>query len=133
MKKVQRILPSALEDDLLKLGRARVVMKRWEEVVGSSLANRSFPDRFDHGVLWVAVEGSAWAQELRLMKLKILQRLNELSGHSKLFADIRFGVRKLPPLEPDPASEPPAPAASEFSISEIARRRLSMWHDVNKP
>ncbi len=61
------------------------------------MAERSHPDRFGRGTLWVAVEGSAWAQELRMIKDKILERLDEAAGEQGLFTDVRFGVRALPP------------------------------------
>jgi predicted nucleic acid-binding Zn ribbon protein len=130
------MLPAALEnDELLRVSRAQAAMRRWPEVVGLMLADRSFPDRFGRGTVWVAVEGSAWAQELRMMKDVILKRLNELSGERGLFTDVRFGVRPLPKREP--ATEEVAPAAEnvnlkELSIREIAERRLAKWKDEGR-
>jgi hypothetical protein len=94
------------------------------------LAERSHPDRYGRGTVWVAVEGSAWAQELRMMKDKILRRLDEVAGEPGLFTDVRFGVRPLP-NRPDSTKETPAPAEKEelkeLSIREIAERRLAKW------
>jgi len=134
VRKVQKILPAALDSELISLGKANSVMRRWEEVVGATLASRSCPDRYDRGVIWVAVEGSAWAQELRLMKHKILSKLSEFAGHPGLFTDIRFGVRKLPVREESPSAkvaEERTPAEKELSITDIAKRRLENWRDVN--
>jgi hypothetical protein len=132
VKRVQKILPTALDGELLKLGAARNAMKRWQDVVGPTLANRSWPDRYDHGVLWVAVEGSAWAQELRLMKPKILDKLSEFAGYRDLFSDIRFGVRRLPRREVEGEAPPEEEIAkgAELSILEIAAKRLSKWQNV---
>lgn len=94
------------------------------------MATRSFPDRYDHGTVWVAVTGSAWAQELRMQKDQILARLTERASEPNLFINVRFGVRPLP----EPASQeeerpaaPPREEESGLSIREIAERRLKNW------
>jgi predicted nucleic acid-binding Zn ribbon protein len=136
MRRVGQVLPAAMENsELLKAARAQAAMRRWSEVVGVMLAERSFPDRFGRGTVWVAVEGSAWAQELRMMKDKILKRLNEVSGEPGLFTDVRFGVRPLP-SRPADLEEPKAPAENmkpqELSIREIAEQRLAKWKDEGR-
>jgi predicted nucleic acid-binding Zn ribbon protein len=134
MKKIQKILPQALDEELIRLGIALNAMRRWEEVVGTMLAARSWPDRYDHGVLWVAVAGSAWAQELRLMKTTILRKLCDLAGQPRLFVDIRFGVRSLPVrelAETPSIEEEVSSSPKELSIQEIAKRRLGKWRDAD--
>jgi hypothetical protein len=96
--------------------------------VGPLLAERSWPDRFSKGTVWVAVQGSAWAQELRMMKDVILERLAKRAGDDGLFKDVRFGVRPPRKLEPEPPPPTPAPERQEdLSIREIAARRLANW------
>jgi predicted nucleic acid-binding Zn ribbon protein len=121
--------------EVLRAARAQAAMRRWPEVVGVMLAGRSHPDRFGRGTVWVAVEGSAWAQELRMMKEKILQKLNDVSGEPGLFTDVRFGVRPLPKQE-SIVEEKPVSAENEerkeLSIREIAERRLAKWKDEGR-
>jgi len=109
-------------------------MRRWPEVVGPLLAGKSHPDRFGRSTLWVAVEGSAWAQELRMMKDRILSKLDEISGEPGLFKDVRFGVRPLPTREPLPAPVVPVvkdeKPVEQLTIREIAERRLAKWKDA---
>lgn len=94
MKKVENMLAAALgRPEVLKMARAQIAMQRWGEVVGEALAGKSFPDRYEAGTLWVVATGSAWAQEIRLRKEEIVRRLNEVSGESGLFSDVRVGVR----------------------------------------
>ena len=132
MRTVGGLLRDAVgNDDLLRAARAITHLRRWSEVVGDQLASRSQPDRFTKGVVWVAVEGSAWAQELRLMKPTILSKLNEISHERGLFTDLRFGVRPIRPgaLEvPDlVVAEAPDTDDGEYkalTIREIAQRRL---------
>ena len=132
MRKVDGMLRSALgRPEIVKAARAWRIMHRWSEVVGEGLAERSTPDRYDRGTVWVATRGSAWAQELRLMKETILERMNGMAG-DRLFTEVRFGVRDAKPA-PIPAPEPETPKAGEpegdwregLSILEIARRRMA--------
>ena len=104
MRQVGRVLPRAVENaEVLRAARAGSALRRWEEAVGPLLASKSVPDRYDKGTVWVATQGSAWAQELRLMKPQILERREAMAGERGMFIDIRFGVRpariELPPEE----------------------------------
>lgn len=157
MRHVGRVLPRAVENaEVLRAARASAALRRWEEVVGPLLAEKSVPDRYDRGTVWVATQGSAWAQELRLMKPLILERLEAMAGERGMFLDVRFGVRppKIADLRPEacdvriaddaladrasrvaevPSVKPhgfdPRPAAVEpgLSIRERAARRLANW------
>jgi len=135
MRRVRHVLPAAMaNEEILRVARAQAAMRRWPEVVGTMLAEKSFPDRFGRGTVWVAVEGSAWAQELRMMKDKILKRLNEVAGESNLFTDVRFGVRPLPErlADPEPVVEPEDKDIRQMSIREIAERRLAKWKNEGR-
>ena len=95
MKRLSDVLSGALASpELLKAARAQMVMRRWEEAVGPFLAEKCVPDRYDHGTLWVAAAGSAWAQELRLRRLQVTATLNGMAREN-LFTDLRVGVRKI--------------------------------------
>jgi len=118
-------------EEVLRMARAQAVLKHWPAIVGPAMAERSHPERWDRGTVWVAVEGSAWAQELRMIKDVILSRLEERAGESGLFLDVRFGVRHLPANE-NAEEEAPVYAVvqddrAELSIAEIAARRLRNW------
>jgi hypothetical protein len=129
MRRIRNILPAAMEsDEVIRVGRALAVLKRWNEVVGEPLAARSWPDRYSSGTVWVAVEGAAWASELRMRKEEILERLRDISGEPGLFQNVRFGQRTLPPrpdTSPAPPEEPPLSRETTLTISEIAARRLA--------
>jgi hypothetical protein len=117
---IPSLLARALRPDVLKRLRATQIARRWEQVVGQKLFEKSRPDRIDGGTLWVAVKGASWAQELRMRKDEILERLNELAGE-RLFKDVRFGVRPLPQtdsLEQQEDQAPLEPAEVEVTISE---------------
>lgn len=132
MRKLSQMLPDAVsKDEVLKAARAQKVLKDWANIVGPGLAERSYPDRYDHGTVWVAVEGSAWAQELRMGKETILQRLREKAREASLFQDLRFGVRPIKrgePIKNEPFDENAhKDEVRGLSIREIAERRLKNW------
>lgn len=137
MKPVGRILPAAVPSkEVLLAAKAQALFRDWESIVGETLARKSWPDRYGKGTVWVAVEGSAWATELRMRKGEILERLAERAGDPTIFKDIRFGVRSLPP-RPEEVTEQPAvspvpedSAVEELSIREIAERRLKRWRNT---
>ncbi|AIE85153.1 DUF721 domain-containing protein [Fimbriimonas ginsengisoli] len=134
MRRAAQALPKAIgRDEVLRTARAQKILREWPDVVGEALASRSYPDRYGQGTVWVAVSGSAWAQELRMRKDTILQRLRERAGDPALFLDVRFGVRPLPPAFE--TEIPPAetgeelPKDTELSIRDIAERRLRQMRD----
>ncbi|MFZ4509235.1 MAG: DUF721 domain-containing protein [Fimbriimonas sp.] len=135
MKKLGFMLGDAVEQsEILRAARARTVLERWPEVVGNALAERSMPDRYVKGVVYVAVTGSAWAQEMRLMREDLLHRMHEIAGERGLFTDLRFGVRPVRPLvvhEPEEdlkaKEEARLSELRPLSIREIAARRLANW------
>ena len=131
MNPIQNLLNSTvMPPEVLKAARAISVMKKWELVVGNEMANRSWPERFDHGTLWVAVTGSAWAQELRMQKDEILSRLNTIADEPGLFLNARFGVRPLrKEIRAETADMEPA-ATEKLTIREIAEKRQKAWRDA---
>ncbi len=138
MRRIDRVIPAAVQnDEVLLAARAQALFRDWPGIVGETLARKSWPDRYSKGTVWVAVEGSAWASELRMRKGEILQRLCERAENAAIFRDVRFGVRPLPPQaqlevvlpvseEASPEKEPEEPVQG-LSIREIAERRLSKW------
>ena len=135
MRKVRDVLPQAIDNDAaLDAVRAMRILRRWPEIVGDKLASKCRPDRFTRGTVWVAVSGSSWAQELRMMKEIILGRLQDMAQSDSLFLDVRFGVRTLPPpLEPDEFFPAPAETKvdrSQMTIKELAAWRLANWKNV---
>lgn len=130
MKRIQFLISDSIgRDEVARMARAQIVFRKWDEIVGADMAERSYPDRYTKGTVWVAVIGSAWAQELRMMKDVILRRLIEASGEPGLFREIRFGVRPIHRKD-EPELEVTTEINRELrdlSIREIAERRLRNW------
>jgi len=132
VRKLSNMLGAAVaRDEVLRAAKAQRILKDWPAVVGPALAERSQPDRYDHGTVWVAVESSAWAQELRMRKDTIVKRLAERAGEAGVFQDVRFGVRPIKKDEPI-LNEPYDDQAHKeelrgLTIREIAEQRLKKW------
>lgn len=132
MRKLSNMLSVAVaREEVLRAAKAQKLLKEWDSVVGAALAERSRPDRYDHGTVWVAVESSTWAQELRMRKDMILSRLRDKAGDPALFQDIRFGVRPIkrdqPILNEAFDEEAHKDSLRGLSIREIAERRIKGW------
>jgi predicted nucleic acid-binding Zn ribbon protein len=66
-----------LSDELAPATLLAEAQRAWPEVVGPSIAAQAQPTAERGGVLTVSCSASVWAQELDLMSVAILERLNE--------------------------------------------------------
>lgn len=131
MRRLLSVLPDAVgRKEVLRAARAQKALREWPQAVGSLLSTKSVPERYDKGTVWVAVEGSAWAQELRMLTPVILAKLSEIAGDPYLFKELRFGVRPLKKKAGDADGQrsrfPRRPDLERLSIREIADRRLAL-------
>lgn len=105
-----------------RLREARV-WEVWQEAVGEQIASRAKPLSFRDGVLTVAVSGSAWLQQLSLMKPEIIQNLNEAAGEA-IVRDIFFKQGKISATEKEPAPLPrkkaPLSAQQQAKLAQLA-------------
>jgi predicted nucleic acid-binding Zn ribbon protein len=51
---------------------------RWADIVGELNAKNSHPESLNNGKLVIRCKSTAWATELRLMQISILERINSL-------------------------------------------------------
>jgi predicted nucleic acid-binding Zn ribbon protein len=74
---VGEIVPAFLQrQGLAAKVEAASVVPDWDELVGPGIAAVARAQRVSDGVLFVAVDTSAWMMELNLMKGELLRRLN---------------------------------------------------------
>lgn len=114
--------------------REHRILARWRDIVGPSLADRTWPDGLDRGVLWVRVKNSSWLHQLSFLRDDLVVRLNRELGDPPLLQDIRFhvGARRL--ISDDDALAPtlkirralarerqPPPAATAARLEQIER------------
>jgi predicted nucleic acid-binding Zn ribbon protein len=69
-----------LADELAPETLLAEVQRAWPAVVGPSIATQAQPTSERGGVLTVTCSASVWAQELDLMSMSIIERLNTAVG-----------------------------------------------------
>lgn len=80
-------LGEALDDLITASGWATEVnlhhlLGRWVDLVGPTNAEHSKPEGFEHKVLQVRTDSTAWATNLRLLAPSIVARLNDQLGEA---------------------------------------------------
>lgn len=78
-----RSLASALDDLAATIAPASTlarVQEGWERAVGPTIAGAAQPSGERDGVLTVLCESAVWAQELDLMAVELVDRLNATLG-----------------------------------------------------
>ena len=98
-RRARKALPAAdvLAGVLGKHGIARElrehrILARWREIVGDQLADRTFPDGLERGVLWVRVKNSSWLHQLSFVKDDLLAKLAQELGDPPLVRELRFHI-----------------------------------------
>ena len=84
----------AIESSFRRFGIVRKVKRSqavhmWGDIVGSGIDKVSNAVMCKDGVLFVEVENSVWAQELSLIKINIIKKINKTLGKGTV-KDIRF-------------------------------------------
>lgn len=132
MRRLDQLLGYTFEQkEIVRAAQVWQALRRWNEIVGEALAKKSWPDKYERGTVYVAVAGSAWAQELRMLKPKILSRIDGMIKDRGLVSDIRFGVRDLPdPTEVGPTVKPKYEStAKDLSFQELKEKILNRAKD----
>jgi predicted nucleic acid-binding Zn ribbon protein len=89
-------------------GATSLVFRRWEEIVGASLAAQCRPVSLRSGVLAIVVEDPAWATQVRWLSADILRRVEEVAG-SSVATSVDVRVRR---------PEPPSRGGSKRGVGE---------------
>jgi|GEM_PF-3352465 len=78
-----------------KRAPALFAMSAWSAAVGETVARHAMPERVEHDVLHVVVDGAPWANELRWMEGALVAQLNAACGRQAV-ARLRFRIGTLP-------------------------------------
>lgn len=125
MDRIQQLLGRGLKElnatDALVAGR---IFALWAETVGAAIADRAHPRFLRQGVLFVEVSSSAWANELNMLKPKLLAKLEARLGKG-VVKDLRYQVaptwqERRSANGTLPAPEPSPPALPELAPEEAA-------------
>lgn len=73
---------------------AAAVFARWDELVGPDIAAHARPESLRGGVLVLAADDPAWANQLQFMATDILARVRSVVASEKL-TDLRIKIRRV--------------------------------------
>ncbi len=122
--------------------REHRILARWRDIVGETLAQRTWPDGLERGILWVRVKNSSWLHQLSFLRDDLVARLGRELGDPPLVREIRFhvGPRQLVPDDdalaptlrirrrPQRLRQPP-PAATAERLAAIEREAERIGDD----
>jgi predicted nucleic acid-binding Zn ribbon protein len=75
---------SILADELAPETVLADLQRVWPEVVGPAIAAQALPTAERGGVVTISCSASVWAQELDLMSVQIIERLNAAVGSGQI-------------------------------------------------
>lgn len=105
--------------------REMEAFRRWEEAVGTQIAQRARPSHVKNGRLTVIVDSPSWSQQLAFMKKELLKRFEDLLGEG-VIRDLYFVTGEIESLprrdEPSEPSEEPLDPETCRIIEEEASR-----------
>ncbi len=119
-ERVEAILPKMVKN--MGIGpefKARMVLFYWPKIVGHDIAGHVRPVRVSFHTLFLWAENPSWANQLMLMRLEIVDKVNHFMGE-RIIHEIRFG--------PPPDKKPVQAAAKNeemLLVKEIRRQVLS--------
>ena len=61
----------------------------WGGVVGATIAEKTNPEKVEHGVLTIKTENASWRQELLFKKSEIIKKINQELGKNTI-REIKF-------------------------------------------
>lgn len=101
--------------------RFQRIMRRWQDIVGPIVAEKTVPIGLQHDTLLVAVCNSAWAQNLTFERQRIADKISAMFP-DVVIADIRFSTTQWHSKQRSPSSNAAAQADSnsQDGNSEIA-------------
>jgi len=75
---------SGLAERLAPATTLGAVQRVWEEVAGAAVAAEATPTGETAGVLTITCSSAVWAQELDLMSVTLIERLNDALGAERI-------------------------------------------------
>lgn len=107
-ERVEAILPKMVKG--MSIGpefKARMVLFYWGRIVGQDIARHVHPVKVEYHTLYLSAENPSWANQLMLMRLEIIDKVNHFMGE-RIINEIRFGVSAKERAQSHPKPDPEA-------------------------
>lgn len=137
MERLRGLLNKGLKElnaeSVIEAGR---VFALWSEIVGPGIAAKALPRTLRQGVLFVEVSSAAWANELNLLKPKIMKAIEQKLGAGRV-RDVRWQVaptwRESRAHASDVAPPLPSPPMAELAEEREAAIESEVAEHVRDP
>ena len=106
------------------------VFEFWDDLVGPDIARQAQPHVIRKTVLWVRVSDSVWMQQLHLLKVMILDKLNSRLKKSKL-TDLRFQLDTSLGRDEGDGADRQAVRPARFPSAERKKEFESLLESIN--
>ena len=94
----------------------------WRELVDKTISDKMKPVKFERGILYVAIESSAYKDQLKFLEDDIIDAINENFGETivrSICPAPAFQVAEMPPdKNSSPSIEKPKPTPEDMILSE---------------
>jgi predicted nucleic acid-binding Zn ribbon protein len=78
---LDKVIPDLLKEfGLDKKARTYSVITGWPQLVGQKIANATYAEKLDKGILTVRVKNAVWRYELSMQKEKIIEAISKQFG-----------------------------------------------------
>jgi len=92
VKRLAEVFGSESFTNLRNLIDGANLVLQWEKAVDKTISSQTEALKFEKGTIFIKVKSSAWANELKFLKEKMIARLNKYVGKN-IVSDIRFLVK----------------------------------------
>lgn len=106
------------------------VFEFWDDLVGPDIARQAQPHVIRKTILWVRVSDSVWMQQLHLLKVMLLEKLNSRLKKNKL-TDLRFQIDTSLGREEGEGAAQPAVSPTRFPSAERKKEFESLLASIN--
>lgn len=72
------------ERGLVKGVKNAEVVELWEKIVGETIAKHAKALYLESGILFIEVPDSAWRNELSLLQVEVIEKINEYFGERRV-------------------------------------------------
>jgi len=102
----------------------------WDDLVGPDIARQAQPHVIRKTILWVRVSDSVWMQQLHLLKVMLLEKLNSRLKKNKL-TDLRFQLDTSLGCDDGDGADHKAPSPARFPSAERKKEFESMLASIH--
>ncbi|MBU0967870.1 MAG: DUF721 domain-containing protein [Proteobacteria bacterium] len=106
------------------------VFEFWDDLVGPDIARQAQPHVIRKTILWVRVSDSVWMQQLHLLKVMLLEKLNSRLKKNKL-TDLRFQIDASLGREEGEGAEPQDASPARFPSAERKKEFESLLASIH--